>query len=373
MDNFDKYLKFRAIADVRAVPAGFDARSNALLLSLGTPTARVRHLKVISALRFAAAVALSLILLAGAAAAAYTLSGGDYFRQLFQNAAGENGVNGDYMNTEQLGDMASSTVGTVIDTDELSVDVLGVLVSGGTARFDIRVTAKKLDTVLYDTGIEPLMNYRFHDDMSFFLLENGVKKDPGGLFGGSIQHIYGDEDERLAANQFIIRYSFVNEAPLKDKTYILTYKDFGYFDFDEPDQFKQLYEGEWPFTIVFDPADDTSRTVLLGQGLSAGKYEYTIDSVEITPLTCTVLITNAEAYYDGLDSRWQDVWNALYDKTGDFSVTLADGTLLDSSHYVTSGAGGGPPGYAISVSFNAPITVADVVSITIGGMDIPLP
>jgi hypothetical protein len=373
MKNLDAYIKSRSILDPDIVPGCFEARSDALLESLAQPGQLKNKIRILRTVRLAAAVALVAVLLAGAAVAAYTLSGGDYFKQVFNLRAKSNpGIDYGYMDTEQLSDMASSTVGNVVDTDDLSVDVLGVIVSGNTAQFDIKVTAKKLDSVLYDTGIEPLMNYRFHDFYNLFLLEDGVKKDTRGSTG-SIGHIYSDEDESLAPNQFIIRYTFISDEPLKDKTYVMTYKDFGYFNFDEPDQFVELYTGEWSFNIVFDPAGDTSKTVMTGQGLSAGGYDFTVNSVEITPLTCTAKISSDEEYYDRLDSRWQDVWNALYDKVQGFTVSFKDGTRLDSSQLDFSGSGGGQPGlFEVHVQFKVPIPVEQVASVTMGGIEIPL-
>ncbi len=372
MENIDDLIKTRSAFNPPHMPEGFDERSDALLSSLRTANARIRQKRLKSALRLVAAVILSMLLLAGVAMAALTLSGSDYFKQLYQNIAdGSDGSYG-YMNTAQLGNMVSSTVGTVIDTDDFSVEVLGVLISGTKAQFDILVTAKNLDTVLYDTGIEPLMNYRFHTFglEEFYLLEDGVKQH-FSLSGGTIGHIYSDTDDSLAPNQYIVRYSFFSDAPLINKSYSMTYRDFGYFDFDEPDQFVELYEGEWSFNIAFDPADDTSRTVLIGQSLSAGEYDFIIESVEITPLTCMVIVTNGREFFDNLDDRWPDVWDALRDKTADFTVKLRDGTNVAVNEY-DAGLSGGAVGYEIINTFKVPISVEDVASITIGGMDIPV-
>jgi hypothetical protein len=372
MMDFDSKFKKLSMAEPVAIPPAFEARNDALIAGLVTPAPRRRHRRAAFILKSAAAAVLIIALLTGAAYAAYSLSGGEYFRQLFSRvAAGDAAVNYGYMNTDQLDVMSSSTVGRVVDTDELSVDVLGVIVSGNTAQFDVLVTAKKLDTVLYDTGIVQKMNYRFHEDWDIFLYEDGVKKDPRGS-AGSIQHIYSDKDKSLAPNQFIIRYTYISEEQLKGKTYIMTFKDFGYFDFDEPDQFVELYEGEWPFTIAFDPAGDTSKTVMPGRHLSAGEYSFTVDSVSITPLAITVKFSNDEEYYDMYDHRWSDVVTALSRKVSDLTVKLADGTVLDSTQFDINGPGGGEPGHELYVEFKVPISVDQVVSVTLGGVEIPL-
>ena len=362
MENIDELIRFRAIFDPRLPPDKFDERNDRLLENLKSMP-RKKRLK--PAIKICAAALAVSVLLSGAAIAAYTLSGGDYFRQLFQARTTENSAEYyGYMDTDQLDGIASSTVGRVVDTDELAIDVLGMLVSGNTAEFDFKVTAKKLDTVLYDTGIEPLMNYRFHDFSSVFEWE-------GGLRTGTVGHVYCDQDETLAPNQFIIRYTLISETPLKDKTYRVTYTDFGYFDFDEADQFSELYEGEWSFDIVFDPQNDTSQTVYVNHPMRFGGYSFTLESVTVTPLSCTCVIRSDVAYYDSLDDRWMEVYEALRDGAADFALNLADGTVLDRAHYY-GGAEGGAPGYEINAMFNVPINIGDVVSVTIGGSDVLL-
>ena len=161
------------------------------------------------------------------------------------------------MNMEQLNGMASSTVGTVVDTDELTIDVMGVIVSGNTAEIMLRVTANQLDSVLYETGAETLENYRFHDDML------------GSLFNdfeiGTIGYYYSDRDKSLAPNQFEILYTMIGSGDFKKGQYTIELKDFGYFDFSREDQFRPLYLGSWQFNIAFDPGSDTSKSVFINQ------------------------------------------------------------------------------------------------------------
>ncbi len=362
MENFDELIRSQAISDRRLTPDKFDERNDRLLESLKSMPLKKTLRPVIKICVAALAVS---ILLSGAAIAAYTLSGGDYFRQLFQSRATEYPAEYyGYMDTDQLDGIASSTVGRVVDTDELAIDVLGVLVSGNTAEFDFKVTAKKLETVLYDTGIEPLMNYRFHDFSSVFSWESGLKT-------GTVGHVYCDQDEMLAPNQFIIRYTLMSETPLKDQTYRVTYTDFGYFDFDEADQFSELYTGSWSFDIVFDPQNDTSQTIYVNHPMRFGGYSFTLESVTVTPLSCSCIINIDTAYYDRLDDRWMEVYEALRDGTADFALNLSDGTVLDRADYY-GGADGGALGYEINAVFNVPLNIGDVVSVTIGGSDVLL-
>ena len=79
------------------------------------------------------------------------------------------------MDLAVLDGMASGTAGTAVDTEELSIAVQGALISGNTAEIILRVTAKKLDSVLYDNGIETLNNYRFGDESAML---PGFERDP---------------------------------------------------------------------------------------------------------------------------------------------------------------------------------------------------
>ena len=283
------------------------------------------------------------------------------------------------MNTDQLKDMESSTVGRVVDTPELSVDVLGVIVSGNSVDVALKVTANKLDTVLYDTGTEALNNYCFRYDTLAASLscDSGTQPDVAdGMILGEIRHLYCDTDKSLAPNQFIMKYSFMYHKPLEKKTYTVQLVQFGYRKLGKPlegsgndVEFIPLYDHTWSFDIAIDPKDDTSKTVSLGQHIDFGGYDFTLDSAYLTPLTFALQM-GTDLNYDKNDGRWQSVYDAFNKGMNDFSVNLKDGTKLGGSYQ--GGTYQGPSWFGLNMTFDVPITVDDVVSITLNGTEIPL-
>lgn len=263
------------------------------------------------------------------------------------------------MNTEQLNDMASSTVGRVVDTDELTIDVMGVIVSGNTAEIMLRVTANQLNSVLYDTGIEPLKNYRFHDDILGSLFNN--------MEMGSIGYYYNDKNKSLAPNQFEILYTMIGRGDFNKGQYTIKLNDFGYFDFSREDQFMPLYNASWQFNVAFDPSSDTSKNIFVDKEIMVSDYSFTLDSVNITPLACTIRLSCKEDEAEHINEIFKD----FSDESKDCSLTLSDGTTLNSGQFEAKSSGGAE-GFTLILAFNEPITVDDIVSLSLFGTEYSL-
>ena len=266
------------------------------------------------------------------------------------------------MNTKQLDNMASSTVGTVVDTEDITVDVKGVIVSGNTAEIMLRVTAKQLDTVLHETGAETLENYRFHDSTL------------GSLFAdfnmGTVNYFYSDKDKSLAPNQFDILYTLIGNKNFNKDKYTIELKDFGYFDFSREDQFMPLYLGNWEFEIAFDPSSDSNKSFFFNKKLLIGDYSYTLDSVNITPLTCKIdLHCNENESY--IDNNIGEIFQSFSDGCKDCSLILTDGTIISSGQFEATPSGGAK-GFTLILVFNGPITVEDVATLSLSGLQYPL-
>lgn len=355
MDRIDVIIKAKAKVEPIVLPEGFEERNDKLIEELDTRPARFTISKW--PVRFA--IAFSIIMLTcTATAAAYTLSGGDFFKQFFEDLAYKD-VNNDYnyMNTEQLKDMASSTVGTVVDTDKLTIDVMGVIISGNTVEIVLRVTANQLDSVLYETGIEPLENYRFHDDMSGSLFED--------LGVGSISYCYSNKDKSLAPNQFKIIYSIAGSGDYKKDKYTIKLTDFGYFDFSRQDQFQPLYSGSWQFNIAIDPKADTSKSIIAKKEIMVNDYSFTLASINITPLVCTFRLScNEDKAY--INEHIKEIFKAFSDRSQDCSLTLADGTTLNKEQFEAIPFGGAD-GFTLTLKLKGPITVDNVLSLSLFG------
>ncbi|NPV89742.1 MAG: hypothetical protein HPY50_03060 [Firmicutes bacterium] len=367
MNDFDDIIRAKAVSEPIALPDGFEERNDLLISRLGAhsdytkkhPKFPVFHFKL------TAAAILIVLLLAGVCAAAYIFSGGDFFKQFYSDKA-KNDTKNDYsyMNTEQLNNMASSTVGTVVNTDDLAVDVMGVIVSGNTAEIMLRVTAKQLDSVLYNTGIEPLENYRFHDASSWMSM-------PGSNgYMWSIGYLYSDKVKSLAPNQFEILYTMHGSEDFKKSQYTIKLTDFGYFDFSRADQFVPLYSGTWQFDVDFDPSSDTGKSVFVDKEITVGGYSFTVDRINITPLACTVCLScNGDKKY--LNEHSMEMFKVFSDGSKDCSLTLVNGTKLSSGQFEASSSGG-VEGFTLILTFNGPISVDDVVSLSLFGTEYSL-
>jgi len=363
MDNIDDIIRAKAKSESLLLPQGFEDRNDILITRLAAHSKTPKRITLYY--KSTAAAILIVLLLAGVSAAAYTLSGGGFFKQFFADKANNDaGKNYSHMNTEQLDNMASSTVGKVVNTDKISIDVMGVIISGNTAEIMLKVTANQLDTVLYDTGIAPLKNYRFNDDTS------------GSLFSNfeivSTRYYYSDEDKSLAPNQFKILYTLIGTDNFKQDHYSIELIKFGYFTFGNGTGtvFKSLYDDCWQFKIAFDSQTDSSKSILINNEITAGRYSFILSKVNITPLACTIsLKCNQTDEY--INKNFNNICKDFENGTKDCSLTLKDGTILGSEQFETNSSGGAE-GFTLILTFNVPVTVSDISSMNIFGVNYAL-
>ncbi|SHO50751.1 hypothetical protein [Anaerocolumna xylanovorans] len=198
------------------------------------------------------------------------ISGGEFFKDFFnQRANGDINNNYDYMNTEQLKNLESSTIGTVINSPEITVDVLGVIKSGNTVDVMLEITANQLDSVLYDNGIESLKNYRFNDNLSGTLCEDTDQI--------SSRYYYSDEDKSLETNQFKILYTFVVIKNPDETDLSLGLSEFGYFPKNETSHaaFNILYNDKWEYRNFSKNVSNFKFNLDNEQTIDSDQFEYT--------------------------------------------------------------------------------------------------
>lgn len=294
-----------------------------------------------------------LVAILSTSALAVSLMGGDFFRQMFINKAETTKNAYDYMNVDQLRSIAGTTLGTVLDSDELKIEVMDIISSGNMAMVMLRVTAKELESVLFNTGYETLMNYRFGSDTDGSLFKN--------MDQTSIRYYYSDDDPTLAKNQFELLYTIVNHHIFKAGAYSIKLKDFGYYVSNgtalvlEP-----LHKGKWEFQVELADGNEYSHTALLRKPVTAGGYNFTLEDIRITPMSSTIVFS-----YDSNDES-SAIFKAFSSNVENLNITLADGTILtkdDFSYSISSGSdGAGNPISAIfvNITFNIPITTKSV-------------
>ena len=260
-----------------------------------------------------------------------------------------------HMDLSQLDAMRSPSVGTSVETDELKVEVTGAAICGNTAEVILRVTAKKLDSVLYDTGIQALMNYRFHDET--FMLSRQMDFE---LL--SHDYSYCDQNDSLDENQFEIHYWIVNREPFDKKEYSFILNDFGYMDFSLPDQFSRLYEGTWQIDVSFDTDSGAYIHSDISKDIVIGEYPFIVKDLQITPLVCTFhLVCNMDQAY--ISEHYSDTLNAFYENKTNYELKFSDGSVLTDN--MLNLYGSSQNNYSLSLSFPYPVDTKDIVSVTL--------
>lgn len=364
VNDFDNMIKTKANSESILLPREFEERNdkliNELINSSNTPEGTTR----LCGLRYktVAFILIVCLLLGGVTVAAHGLTGGGFFTRFFEDKANKD-VKTDYsyMNTEQLGDMASSTVGTVIDTEELTVDVLGLIVSGNTANLMMEVTANELDSVLYDNGFETLKNYRFNGEST---------NQNNNIEFTSIRYFYNDEDKSLAPNQFKILFTFIASESFGEELYTMEFDKFGYFSSSADKSvtdFVTIYDESWKFDFCFliDSNIDSRKMLFVNKPITIDDVDLIIESINITPLASTIRL-KCNLYEGYSDEYYHNIYKKFSGGIDKITFRLADGFILDSVNFKSSGSGEMDTLEA-NLIFKVPITVEDVVSITLYG------
>ena len=370
----------------------------ATTMTYGKSTLRQRVERIARAPKTsAAAAALALLVAAGAAGCTFggavretessLPSGADVFRRYYTRQA-ETDTRFDYsrMDLDVLNDMAVPATQPVIDTEELTIETAGAIVSGNMAEIVLRVTAKQLDTLLREDGDPgPLRNYRFGDEnakMSIFTLNRT-------FCYLAHSYTYCDTNEALAPNQLEIRYriglpeSFAahpytvpywieSTDPGDAELFYITLEDFGYY---EQGRLVPLYTGTWNVGIDLTPASDTGKNLPVERELRFGEETLLLKSIRVTPLGCTVrlICTEGEDYvnehWDALIAAHQEADQEVR-KTG--SLTFSDGTRWTMNKLNDIGGGGTAADHGICLLFPGPIDLEKISSLSLFGWEFEL-
>ncbi len=292
------------------------------------------------------------VIIGATSALAYTLAGGDFFRCYFAEKAGS-GKGQNYMDVDQLASIASSSIGTVVDTNELRIDIMDVLKSGNMMTMGIKVTAKQLDSVLYKTDFPTLQNYRFNDVIGGDMFEH--------MYCASVQYIYSDSQPSLADNQLIILCILKSYDDILSGSYSVQFSKFGYFTMNTP-QFYSLYDQTWEFQINMDNISDHSKNRYFHQKVQEGEYQFYLENIQITPLTCMI-----NYKYEESESKGQ--FEAFSKGVEDTQILLKDGTVLSKDDFSLSwgsgsdGEGNYAPIYIVDITFEVPVNIEEIQSV----------
>lgn len=284
------------------------------------------------------------------------VSGADAFRQYYlQKAAADAEHDYSHMYLEGLEDMTSETVGTVVDTEELTIEVRGAIISGCRAEVILRITANQLDSVLCDDGKSVPNNFRFGDETYSFM----HKYNFDSL---SYRYYYSDEDDSLAPNQFELHY-WIAQEPFDQDNYAIELTDFGCYS---AGGFSPLYTGNWMVDISFVPVSDTSRTIDIGQEVTVGGHKFILENIRISPLACSVNLVCQEDE-DYVKEHFGEILGVFSDESKNCALTLADGTELGSKQF--SNEYSTHDDFRFFITFFGPMAVDDIVSLSLYGTE----
>ena len=249
-------------------------------------------------------------------------SGADAFRWYYtQKAAVDSEHDYSRMDLRSLEKMASDTVGTVVDSEELAIEVRGAIISGNTAEVILRVTAKQLDSVLRDDGKSVPKNYRFGDE-SFALTR---KYNFDSL---SFHYSYSDEEDSLASNQLELHYWIIQE-PIELDHCSIELTNFGYYG---PSGFVPVYTGSWTVEVPFVPASAMDKRIDVEQEFRIEDHKFELAYIRTSPLAFTIQMACKEddAF---IREHYGELFDAFLDGSRNCFLMLADGTKMDSGQF----------------------------------------
>lgn len=313
-------------------------------------------------LRAAAVICLLLIAGGSVTVAANKLAGKDFFHLFDLDETSEYADDQVFMGDDQYKEISSSTFGTVIDTDEIAIEVLGAVSSGNAAMVILKVTAKQLDTVLINDGILPQGNY------CFGYTANGSLFDD--FQDASYRYYYSLEDKELQPNQFKILYTVIKKEAITGKSYTIELDQFGHFS----GRFVSLYNRIWGFTINFDTQADYTKTAYLNKVILVDDKYVTIKQMSITPFSCSIDIQGRIQE----DTDFRRILSRLDELNDELKIRFKNNTVLDNHSFTHSGMGSradkdgninqeGMVYCHLAIMFNKPILVNNIDAVYFNG------
>ncbi|WP_369282686.1 hypothetical protein [Oscillibacter sp. GMB15532] len=320
---------------------------NGVIASPGEVRVRRRHMT--RAVMAAAAAALL-----GGSALAYSLTGGVFITRVFDFFGQELGLDADVADMSQLAKTDGAALGTILETDELRVELLDAVSGGYMSMTALRVTCKQLDTVLEkDENGDVLWQAMFGDT-------EGSITDNATVYGSSYQYTGEKLGLELASNQFCLIFNTNSTETIKAGIYTLELHNLVKSSWDTEDTV--LYTGDWTLNIPLEDGANYARTALVGETYSISGTEYLLERVQYSPLSINLYFSSETPAEDRFDFT-------------DYSVMLKDGRVLDGPWLfcgVGSGSDASGSSAQVTLEFNAPLNVDQIASVQFCGYSLEL-
>ena len=199
-----------------------------------------------------------------------------FFRRMFEDSpwAAEYG---EAANTQQLLEMGGSNLGTVVEDDQVRVELLDAVSTGESAMAAVRITILDTDLLQRTFGENSVSYGRFLlVDGSFFLTNS------------SQTEIRDSEmDETLADNQLLMIFRSDGNAVGENRQCTITLHDFGYYQYDSEDDREGekvvLIPGEW--TLGMNLSFDGGICYEPNETYTLRGCQIQVESVCVTTLT----------------------------------------------------------------------------------------
>lgn len=293
-------------------------------------------------------------LLAGSALA-YSLTGGAFFTRLFGYFGRELGLDAGVADMSQLADMGCAKLGTILETDELRIELLDAVSGGYMSMVALRVTCKQTDKVVeYDED-----GNCWQTD---FASIGGTLTDDTSIAdaGYGCSYRYVDDEMGLKPNQFFLIFNTNSTNSVQAGTYTLELHDL----IKSGDRkHTVLCTGDWTLEIPLEDGEKYTRTVTCGETYPIGNIEYRLERVQYSPLSMNLYFSS-----DSSDERFGKNFT-------DYSITLKDGKVLDRPWFCCGmGSGSDASGTTahVTLEFNAPLDVEQIASVQFSGNSVDL-
>lgn len=361
MNEHEILLKIQDAIDCN-IPDNFLIIKEKIILleeSKGNPKKRI----IFAGWQIAAAALLLLILTGSATVAAYCLSGGEFFSRFYAKIVPSASAEQVFMDDSQFEAIASSTVGTAVDTEELRIEVLGAIAGGNASVIMLRVTAKQFDRAEEEQSDGRGKKYMF--DVGVF---GSISENCKNTY---MKYIYPKDAKELMPNQFEMLYTLIGKEPFAGREYDLELHDF--IQFSPPASFEKIYPGIWKIPIKFDIKTDIAESVEVNREVGGEAHRFTLKKIDITPLTVSISlegkVKDNVAMSEAIDYLQKEIQK--------IEITFRKGSVLDSNNFTVASTGSmenregadseSTACYRMDLTFNRPVIVENMRRITFMG------
>ena len=313
-------------------------------------------------LRFGfAAACLVLLLIGGATVTADQLTGTNFFYQFYLDRRREPPKSQVYLAPEQYKEISSRSVGKVVDSDELKIEVLGAVATGNVGSVMLRFTVKNAENVLKEKGIYTEGRFGFNEESGGTLFQDAQ--------GGSIGYHYIPLNGNSGEVQFEILYTVIGKEKMTGKQYSI---ELAGLAFHTQEKIKGIYKKKWKIDIDFDKEVDYTKTILLDQDILLGNKYVTLTKIELTPYSCIFSFEKRTTKDSDLDIVMEEL-----EKKSDKAIIYFPEASIDKKAFSYSISGGRADEFGnlepdviyckASLFFKEPIMVDNVKNIKFNG------